>query len=232
MSPITVRFCPTMSACGLTIVLIFALLLLPGTQSYQARAFQTMPDEGVLEPIVVYIEEDWQLVLNEPGEQITAPQFHTVMSPFGNTDVVYAQVSWNYRDLPEFVAGGMQLQAWGDDYNFGHTNVREDTLSLDAEIITWTQVLHTNGQKIRFKIIDGQSSSWGSFGGENVHVDIPFALTNLNGYSSSVSAADSCITYGSNRVTSLVITEVRRYGPNGLLSVDNTPVVVYEIESE
>ena len=61
---------------------------------------------------VIRVEEDWVLVLNQPNDMVTAPQFHTVMSPFGSLDAVFAQVTWNYRELPDFTAGGLQMQAW------------------------------------------------------------------------------------------------------------------------
>lgn len=176
---------------------------------------------------VMRVEEDWELVLNEPGEGLNAPQFHTVMSPFGHTDGGYAQVSWNYREVPEFAAGGLQLQAWTDAEEPAYRELRQDPLSLDAETISWTQVLQTNGQLLTFKIMNGQSESWGSFGGDEAHVHLPIAVANLNGYATAVSAGASWITYGTNRVDLLVIKQVRRYGVDGLISVDSTPVVVW-----
>ena len=54
---------------------------------------------------VVRVEQDWRLVLNEPDNAVLAPQFHTVMSPFGHLDSFYAQVTWNYQELPDFDEG-------------------------------------------------------------------------------------------------------------------------------
>jgi hypothetical protein len=56
--------------------------------------------------------------------------------------------------------------------------------------------------------------------------DVP----NLNGYSSSVSRANSGISFGTNRVKLLAISQVRRYGQNGLISVDSMPKIVYQSE--
>ena len=107
------------------------------------------------------------------------------MSPFEHTDAAYGQISWNYRELPDFESGGVQLQAWGADYEFGYKSYRASPLSLNAETITWTQALETNGQWLRITILNGQSSSWGAFGGEDAHIDIPYAVRCLSGYSSS-----------------------------------------------
>ena len=76
--------------------------------------------------VIMRVEEDWEVVLNEPGSDVNAPQFHTVMSPFGDLDSLYAQITWNYRELPDFEAGGLQIQADQngqypqDDFECGH----------------------------------------------------------------------------------------------------------------
>ncbi len=196
------------------------LLLLPGGQIVPASA----GDEG---PRVIRVEQDWQLVLNEPGSDISAPQLHTVMSPREDLNGAYAQVSWNYRELPEFVPGGLQVQAWNSELNLGIHSVGELPLWRDAETITWTQQLETNGSTLTFKIINGRSVSWGQFGGDNMQIVLPVSMDRLNLYSSSVTQSGSWVTYGSNRVSLLQITEVRRYGVDGLLSRDTTPVVVF-----
>ena len=66
------------------------------------------------------VEEDWEVVLNDPGEDIDAPQFHTIISPFANLDSFHLQVCWNYRETPEFRPGGMQLIAWLGDWCVGN----------------------------------------------------------------------------------------------------------------
>jgi hypothetical protein len=58
---------------------------------------------------VVRVEEDWELDVNEPNDDTTAPQFHTVMSPMPDLASYHAQTLWNYRETPDFVAGGVQL---------------------------------------------------------------------------------------------------------------------------
>ncbi len=200
----------------------FAVLVcLPGSNLPQALA-----DEDT--SVVIRVEEDWVLVLNEPASELVAPQFHTVMSPFQHLKQGYFQVSWNYRELPAFEAGGLQIQAWQDEDGLDDVSVGENSLSQDAETIVWTQSLETNGSQLAFKIVNGQSSSWGSFGGDEWSSVVSVATTNLNNYSAAVSKANSWITFGSNRVDSLVITEVRYYDVNGLTAVDSEPVVVYE----
>ena len=214
----------------LALAAIPLLLALPSTPISQAEVAAAGDAAGSQQAVIVRVEEDWKLVLNEPGEEVTAPQFHTVVSPYAHTDEAYAQISWNYRELPEFESGGVQLQAWGADYEFGYKSYRASPLSLNAETITWTQALETNGQRMRLTILNGQSTSWGTFGGEDAHIDIPYPVRCLSGYSSAVSCENSWITYGANRVSVLMITQVRYYAADGSVSVDNTPVVVYRLE--
>ncbi len=179
---------------------------------------------------VMRVEQDWEVVLNEPGTDIDAPQFHTVISPFGNLDSFYLQVCWNYREEPDFVPGGMQLQAWQGEDPAGKKSYREDKLSTFAETITWTQTMQTNGSVLTLGIINGSSTTWGSFGGADTSLSGNVGVANLNGYSTDTSVYNSWISYGANRVNTLRITEVRRYDRDGkLISRDQTPRVVFQL---
>src|SRR5262245_5177887 len=110
---------------------------------------------------VTHIEEDWELVLNEPNNSKDSPQFHTVMSPVGNLDGFFAQVVWNYRELPDFQAGGLQLQSWNGEDLLRTRTVSTRELSTSAESITWTQSLDTDGSTLSFELKDGESTTWG-----------------------------------------------------------------------
>ncbi len=183
---------------------------------------------------VMRVEEDWEVVLNEPDLDVEAPQFHTVCSPFGNLDSVYLQAYWNYREQPDFLAGGMQLAAWLGDYCVDVTTCQENPLSTAAETITWTTAMETNGSCLRFKILNGSSQTWGSFGEHEIHLhhfSESVAIPHLNGYSTDLSVSNSWISYGANRVNLLRIKEVRSYDADGnLISRDQTPRVVFELE--
>lgn len=176
---------------------------------------------------VIRIEEDWKLVLNEPNDVAEAPQFYTTMSPSDSLDWYYALVIWNYREFPEYVPGGLQLQSWLGDTRLRRRSVGDALLSTAAETITWTQVLRTDGIELTFEVTDGDSLTWGEFGRDMSIIEYAF-LPDLSGYTTSQSVENACITYGANRVDLLVITEVRKYGPHGLISVDSDPIVVYE----
>jgi hypothetical protein len=202
-----------------------AFLLLPGKIALSQ-------DQGGSSDPVVRVEEDWGLVLNDPDDAVVSPQFHTVMSPVANLDSVYAQVLWNYREVPDFVPGGLELQMWDGEQLQENKSGREDPLSRSAEVIRWTQVLEVTAEGLSFSIQDGESVSWGSFGPE-LKLKVSGGLADLSGYSPDVSVQNTCITYGTNRVSVLAIGCVRYYGQSGsLIATDSTPRIVHRVESD
>lgn len=182
-------------------------------------------------PDVMRVEQDWEAVLNEPGSDVDAPQFHSVISPYADLDSYYLQISWNYREQYDFTPGGMQLQAWWGDYPAGSKSYRQDKLSTTAETITWTQSMQTDGSLLRMGIDRASSTTWGTFGGTDTTLTGMVGVQNLNGYSTSTSVVNSWITYGSNRVNLLRINEVRYYDCHGnLIWRDTTPKIVFQLE--
>lgn len=203
-----------------SVVLVSALLAVlagPGVLSAQ---------EAPTEP-VTRVEEDWFLWVQEPNGTVYSPQFHTVMSPFGHMDSYYFQVTWNYRELPDFMSGGFQVQSWDGESNLNTQSVERIELSREAEIITWTQVLEVNGTQVGFSVINGMSATWGTFGHPDTTIIHNGSFSDLGGYSPDVSIGNSWITYGENRVFILKIRAVRYYGASGLLRTDTTQRVVY-----
>lgn len=180
-------------------------------------------------PQAMRIEEDWQLVLNEPRTAVTAPQFHTVMAPSTSMNGLYFQITWNYRELDSFSDGGLQMQIWNGESDFASREVGSQPLSTDAETVSWTARMSTDTARVTFSVINGHSSSWGGFGGESMTVRTQKPVANLNFYSPDVSAENSWITFGSNRVQSLILQAVRKYdGDGNLISQDVNPRVIFE----
>jgi hypothetical protein len=182
---------------------------------------------------IARVEEDWELVLDAPSGAKVVPQFMTVMSPYNNLQDLYGMVTWNYREMPNFSAGGMQLQSWADDLFLYSKNFRESEFSTTGETITWTQSLKINGNYVTLQVKNGESLTWGSFGGTQMQLSEQALVSNLNGYSPETTVSNSGITYGANRVVKLRIKAVRYYDALGnLLSTDNTSHVVHERPSD
>ncbi len=199
-----------------------------------APSAATIAEEGGAPVIeVMRIEEDWEVVLNEPDLDLEAPQFHTLISPYGDLESYHLQVCWNYRETFDFFAGGMQLHVWKGDCLLGQKCFREDQLSTTAETLSWTQAIETNGSVLAFEISNGSSTTWGTFGGSETRLSGNVAVPNLNGYRTSVSVANSWISYGANRIDRMRIKEVRYYDrDNNLLYCDQGEHMVYELQIE
>jgi len=219
----TVHWGYASSAGGLAV----GALLLAFSSASPAPA-QDVPEAPLFTEPVLRIEEDWALVVNEPDGNVDSPQFHTVMSPYDSAESFFAQVLWNYRETPNFISGGVQLQSYNGENLIRRRSLEYGQLSGTAETITWTQSLTTDGALLSFEVSNGLSTTWGAFG-KDMRIDEDAGLASLNEYSTEVSANESCVTYGSNRVDSMTITQVRFYGASGLLWVDVTPRVVFEL---
>jgi len=177
---------------------------------------------------VTRVEEDWELVLSAPDGDLLAPQLHTVISPFADLDTYYAQITWNYRELPDFAPGGFQVQGWVGENVVDVRSFDLEAFSRQSERFIWTQVMAVSEGWTAFAVVNGFSPTWGSFGGIEAVIYDFTGLSDLSAYSPEVSVRNSLITYGANRVQWLGIREVRYFGPDGeLLYRDVMPRVVY-----
>lgn len=183
-------------------------------------------------PTVVRVEEDWELVVGTPDPDSDGPQVTAVISPFGNLDSLYSTFELNHQSELTFEAGGLQLQIWDGQVllgDKGHPN--RNVLSQAGEVIAWTQSLELQNETVTFEITDGSSTTWGNFGGQGyLKVMLPTTLSDLGSYSSAVSVGDSGVSYGGNRVTSLVLKRVRFHLSTGEVTEDNVPKVVHSLE--
>jgi hypothetical protein len=155
-----------------------------------------------------------------------------VTSPIGDTSGVFAVFTLNHRTLPDYSAGGMQLQVWnGATPLASKSHARDELLATGPETIQWTQQVQVDNGSLVFEILSGSSTTWGEFGGQgNLRVSVETTLDNLNGYSPQVSKAHSGISYANNRVNSLTLKRVRGYSESDLIIEDNQPKVVFQHE--
>jgi hypothetical protein len=179
---------------------------------------------------IVRVEEDWSLNVLSPVQGIVAPQLTTVISPTGDTNSYYAVLAINHRALPDFAGGGLQLQLWRNDTAESYTNFHDDSMlnyREAQESITWTQAVQVNDGILTFEILNGNSQTWGQFGGDDLQISVPTGLTDLNSYSPAVSAGNSGISYAKNRVRSLTINRVRLIDAAGHVTEYSNLTVVY-----
>jgi hypothetical protein len=185
--------------------------------------------QGTPSSDVVAIEEDWEFVVGEPDPAALAPQTTCVFSPIQNTDLLYAAVDFNHHSQFEFASGGVQLQVWTNNYAIATAESSANgRLCHEDEHLNWTQKMSVADGNLTFEVLNGQSETWGAFGGNGeLAVQVGTSLTNLNDYSPDVSVQNSGIGFASNRVKSLVLKRVRATLSNGDVVEDNTERVVF-----
>jgi hypothetical protein len=178
-------------------------------------------------PTVVRIEEDWSLTVNQPDENLACPQLSTQMARCP-TASRFCNFHLNACDLPSFALGGLQLQVWNGSTNIAVlTSPNANIMNTPNELVTWTQYLRYDApsNQLAFGVTNGSSTTWGDFSG--LEVFVPGGGTDLSNYDVTYSVQNSGITFGANRVDSLVLVGYRVYYSDGSVVTDSTPRVVY-----
>jgi hypothetical protein len=170
------------------------------------------------------IEEDWQLVLATPDTSTNCPQVSTAFSPTGSASDPEMVFKLNYRDQPNFRGGGLSAQAWQGKQFLSNSDQGTNQLTTANETITWTQKMSLSGGNINFKVLSGNSTTWGQFGVNvtDLAVSAASSAADLSGYTPTYSVSNSGATYGANRVTTMTLLQVRYYQGSTLLSTDTT----------
>lgn len=178
---------------------------------------------------VVRVEQDWKLVVTTPDVNSCGPQVSTVLSPVGHVQWRHMTFEINHQSVPNFVAGGMQLQTWWGEFPTGtHKFPNPAVMSTDNETVEWTQSMEIDSGNLEFEITGGTSTTWGNFGGQGyLKTTVPTYLDDLNAYSTNVSVDNSGVVFAANVVGTLVLKRVRTYTANGQMQEDANPRVVF-----
>ena len=196
--------------------------LLAGPATWTTTVGQTPSPTGAT---LIRVEEDWSLTVNQPDANLAAPQVSTQMarSPWTTR---FCNLHLNSTDLPAFSVGGLQLQAWHIAQNINvFTSPNASIMATDNELVTWTQYMRVDTTTLYFGIAAASSQTWGDFSGPEITV--PGARNDLSNYDPSYSQQNSGVTFGANRVSSLVLVQVRYYYSDGTYQTDITPRLVY-----
>jgi len=181
-------------------------------------------------PTIVRVEQDWELQVGTPSPQTDAPQIVCVISPTENVEGLHAAFELNQQTLPSYVRGGLQLQVWNGETSLAERKFpNNNVLALTDETITWTMRMNLAGTSLTFEVVNGQSRTWGAFGGQGyLQASVQSTtLTDLNGYNPQVSVDNSGAGFAGNLVKSLTLKESRLYTATGETLVDSTPRNVY-----
>jgi hypothetical protein len=198
------------------LALMLALVATPAGAPAQDPASATPP------PPVDRVEEDWELVIAEPAPAEEGPQITTTMTIQRDPTRAFVVFNLNYRDSP-FRAGGMQVQSWYGDALVHDGESREALAATAGETVRWTQRLSSLSGWLVFEILNGQSTTWGTFGGGSLRTYAFAEGLTLSQYTPEASMAQSGVGWQSNRVTRMTLVKVRKYAAGQLLSEDTQP---------
>jgi hypothetical protein len=176
---------------------------------------------------VVSVEEHWELRISQPDSDRSAPQTTMVMSPTNNLEGVHYLFTLNHSTVPEYAPGGMQVQVWNGG-ELLQSKVAHDgiTLDHDDEVVHWVQRISLQDGHLAFRLVDGHSETWGSFGGDGLSLSASTSLQSLNGYRPGLSLTESQVGYAENRVVSLVLTKLVWVTEDGEVHEQNAPIPV------
>jgi len=181
---------------------------------------------------ITRIEEDWELLLGEPDQNVCGPQIATTMSPFNNINDTFFTFEVNHRSAPYWTPGGLTIHQWSGEWRIqSYDRADRSVMDTNDEVVNWTQNLYVNGWgQLTFEITNGSSSTWGPFGYSGMFkVHTNWGVSNINSYSPDVSVAQSGCAFAGNRVKYLKIKEIRLTLDDGFTLTDNTERVAHQL---
>ncbi|MCA9052438.1 MAG: hypothetical protein KDA75_01310 [Planctomycetaceae bacterium] len=182
---------------------------------------------------IVRVEEDWLIDIAVTDTNNSAPEVCTVFGPGDPYTGLHSVFEMNHSTYPTFIRGGMQLQSWWGNYFLSakrHYNQSE--LLTTVERIQYTCVTRINDNRLTMEVTNGDSVTYGSFGGEGwLRIRLWTHRDRLNSYDPDNSIKHSRVTFGANRVIRFVRTEVRYYTADGDVIVDEEDTYVHQLAS-
>jgi len=176
---------------------------------------------------VISVEEHWELKLSQPDAERSAPQTTMVMSPVGDVAGVHFLFTLNHHAVPNYQAGGMQVQLWdGGELSQEKVGQQSGPLQNADETVHWVQRISLENGNLKFDISNGHSESWGEFGGDALTVSTRTTPTGLNTYRPGVSLSESQVSYAENRVASLTLTKLVWVTEDGQVHEQNAPIPI------
>jgi hypothetical protein len=112
----------------------------------------------------------------------------------------------------------------------GHDNSpHQSVLQVEKETVTFTLSMRVRDGSLHYRAKNVSSTSFGNVG--NLYTSVPYDPTNLNKYSTDDTVNNSGILFGSNRVTSMTLKQVRKYDASGAFVTEDPRQVFPYCES-
>ena len=90
----------------------------------------------------------------------------------------------------------------------------------------WAQRLSLSDGSLTFEVVDGESQTWNTFGGEDLSLSASTSLTSLDGYHPGLSISESQVGFAENRVTSLTLTKLIWVTEDGVVHEHDAPIPI------
>lgn len=167
------------------------------------------------------------MVISEPDPAVVSPQVTFFNFPT-SWEVLYFQLQMNYSADDDFSPGGFHVGALNDEVMIdeARSDLRS-TLDTCYDTVRWTNVMAVFDGQLWFAVNDGQSDSWGYFGGPDYLVTMPAHwVSNLNSYDPQRSLANVDVGFGANRVQSIRLVDVKLVFTDGnimTIPIDQSP---------
>ena len=180
---------------------------------------------------ILRVEEDWYIKIGDPDPAIDAPQIVTIFGPVDPITGTHAILELNHGTQPDFAEGGMQLQCWHANSLVGYRSQHAPAeLSVVDEVIKFTTAVEidlTGTDRVIMEVINGTSTSWGTFGGtRSLRLGLPTPMNDLNSFNPAHSIANSRVTFGGNRVIVYKRTAIRYFRSAGLYQTVTAETIV------
>lgn len=176
---------------------------------------------------VISVEEQWELHVTQPDTDRSAPQTTMVISPTGDISGLHFLVTLNHATVPDYAAGGVQVQQWnGEELIDSETTHEGAVLDQSEEVIRWSQRLYLHDGHLTFQVRDGHSDTWGDFGGDDLRLRVNSSLSSLNQYRPGVSLTESQVNYAENRVGSLTLMKLIWVTEDGQVHEQSAPIPI------
>ena len=162
-------------------------------------------------PTLYLVEEDWEMVINQPEVAINSPQVAFFLYPDTNNEDCYFQLQMNYAAEDGYSSGGFRVGAFYREQPMDEQRSQvSETLAWDNDRLRWTSAMAIFDGKLMYALKNGYGYQWGTFGGPEylVQMDDQDMLT-LNNYTPQKSLESVDIGFGSNRVSSILLKRVR-----------------------
>jgi hypothetical protein len=179
---------------------------------------------------VTRVEEDWRVEFGTPDPETNAPQVTITISPSATLSGQYGVFELNHRTLPDYAAGGLQIQLWQGETPISYrSSSHTDVVHGDGDVVTFTTSMDVSGDNATFTVKNGNSQTWGTFSQSGwLNRTASCNWGNLDNYDPSASLINSRVGFASHRVRKLVRTAVRKYAGSDLVDNDTTEHVVHQ----